>query len=469
MNLESNGRALKSGIWYTISNFIVKSLGLITTPLFTRLMAPSEFGNYSNYLSWQSIAVIVMTLNLESTLVSAKYDYKDNFDQYLFSILSLSSTSVVVWFIAYVFYRNNVSALLKLDNIYIYFMFMYILLHPSIVLFQARECYFYRYKSNVFISILVAVGSSTLSLILVIMFRDKLAGRIYGSVLPTVVIGLSLWIIFAYKGKRIDTNCWIYALRISLPYIPHLLSLTLLNSVDRIMITRINGSSYTALYSLAYNCGAIVTLLMTSMNNAFSPWLADKIHLERKMDVKLISKKYIILFCFFAVGIMLVTPEILLFLGGKIYLTAQYIMPPIAMGCVCQFLYTLFVNIEQYKKSTIGMAIASISAAALNYILNVLFLPVYGYQAAAYTTLIGYLWLLIIHMYLVKRLKMNDYYDYRFIFVTIVIMMGITVIINCLYLNFIVRFLCIIVYALIGIMVLFQNRKKLMEILAKSK
>lgn len=469
MSLENNRKAIKSGLWYTISNFVVKSIGFITTPIFTRLMTPSEFGDYSNYLSWQNIAVIVMTLNLEATLVCAKYDYERKFDQYLFSILSLSGLSVGVWFGIYVFFNNAISMFLKLDHIYILLMYMYILFHPAIVLFQARECYFYRYKSNVFVSVLVAVGSSLLSVILVIFLGNKLSGRIVGSVVPTIIIGLGLWSIFAYRGKRIDVNCWGYAIKISLPYIPHLLSLTLLNSVDRIMITRINGSYYTALYSLAYNSGAIVTLLITSMNNAFSPWLADKIHSQSKADVRSISKKYIILFCYFVIGIMLIAPEILSLLGGKKYADAKYIMPPITMGCVCQFLYTLFVNIEQYKKSTIGMAIASISAAALNYTLNLVFIPLYGYHAAAYTTLIGYLWLLIIHMYLVRRLQMSDYYDYKFVFATTGMMIGITVIVNCLYFNTEIRFLCIMTYILIGITILFQNRVKLMEMFMNNK
>ena len=93
MSLENDKKAIKSGVWYTISNFIVKSIGFITTPIFTRLMTQTEFGNYSKYLSWQSIAVIIMTLNLEATLVSAKYDYKNKFDQYIFSVLNLSMLS----------------------------------------------------------------------------------------------------------------------------------------------------------------------------------------------------------------------------------------------------------------------------------------------------------------------------------------------------------------------------------------
>ena len=69
-------------------------------------------------------------------------------------------------------------------------------------------------------------------------------------------------------------------------------------------------------------------------------------------------------------GIMLIVPEFLLIMGGQSYIEAIYVMPPVAFGCVCQFIYTMHVNIEQFKKKTVGMAIASISAAGLNYLLN---------------------------------------------------------------------------------------------------
>ena len=72
-------------------------------------------------------------------------------------------------------------------------------------------------------------------------------------------------------------------------------------------------------------------------------------------------------------------------------------------------------NIEQYKKKTVGMAIASISAAGLNYLLNMIFIPKFGYIAAAYTTLASFLWLMLIHMFLVYRIGYANDYDQRII------------------------------------------------------
>ena len=40
---------ISSGIWFTISNFFVRSIGLVTTPIFTRMLTKAEFGSFNNF------------------------------------------------------------------------------------------------------------------------------------------------------------------------------------------------------------------------------------------------------------------------------------------------------------------------------------------------------------------------------------------------------------------------------------
>ena len=48
----SNGLALKAGFWYVISNFLVKGIAFITTPIFARMMSAENYGEFSNFASW---------------------------------------------------------------------------------------------------------------------------------------------------------------------------------------------------------------------------------------------------------------------------------------------------------------------------------------------------------------------------------------------------------------------------------
>lgn len=463
--MHSNSKALKSGVWYTASNFLVKSIGFITTPIFTRLLTHAEFGSFNNYTSWLSIITIFVTLNLEATLISARFDYEDDFDGYILSMLSLSFVSTLVWLVIFNLCGSFFESLFDLDIKYINAMLVYLMFLPAVSMFQTRERYYFEYKKTVITSVILAVGTALLSVLLVVFMTDGLLGRITGAVLPTVILGIFFYLYFIKKGKRINVQHWKYAIPICLPYIPHLLSMTLLNSTDRVMITKICGSEQTALYSLAYTCGTMITLLLTSLNGAFAPWLGEKINSDDYDGVKKFSYVYISTFFFMSVGIMLLSPEALYILGGESYMEAVYVLAPVSMGCVCQFLYTMFVNVEQFKKKTGGMAIGSATAALINFLLNLIFIPKIGYLAAAYTTLIGYIVLLMIHMYLVKRLGLSDIYDYKFIGMVVLVGIAVMILITMLYSHTMIRYIIVGIYGCLALYIFSKYRNRILSLL----
>lgn len=465
----NNIKALKSGLWYTVSNFAVKGIGILTTPIFTRILTKAEFGLFNNYTSWLSIMSILVTMHLESTLISARFDYEDRLDDYIFSVLSLSATIALVWMLIINIFKNAISSFTGVDPIYLNVMMVYLLFLPGVNFFQIKERYLFEYKKSVLISLILSVGTALLSVLLVVSLDNKLDGRIFGSVIPTVILGLWFYIFFYFKSKKIDLSCWKYALPISLPFIPHLLSMTVLNSMDKIMINKICGSEDAAVYGLAYTCGTMVTILLTSINGAFAPWLGVKLHENKIDEVRAFTKIYIFGFLFLAIGIMLVSPEVLFVLGGKPYLESIYVITPVAMGCVCQFLYTMFVNIEQYKKKTVGMAIASVLAAIVNYILNYIFIPRVGYLVAAYTTLAGYLCLLVMHMYLVYRLGYAKVYDYKIVAIAVLIGVVLMVMITYLYNYSIIRYIFVGLYMIIAIVFIKKYKYRIKAMFRKDK
>ena len=56
--------ALKSGFWYVLSTVITKGLAFITTPIFARMMNKTDYGEFSNFAYWQSLLVIVVSLEM---------------------------------------------------------------------------------------------------------------------------------------------------------------------------------------------------------------------------------------------------------------------------------------------------------------------------------------------------------------------------------------------------------------------
>ena len=464
---SNNIKALKSGVWYTAANFITKSIGFITTPIFARLLSHTDYGLYSNYASWLSSFKVVATLNLGASFISARFDHEKDFDGYISSTLVLSSVVTGVWALVINLFPEFFSSLTGVDIQHINIMVVYLLLFAAVDMFQTRERYYYEYKITVTTSLFIAVTTALLSVLMVVNMENKLFGRIAGGAIPTILVGIFLYLFLINRGKKVNVEYWKYALPICIPFIPHILSLSLLNSMDKIMITKMCGAEENALYSVAYSCGAVITLLVTSLNTAFSPWLGENLHNKKYDEIKQVSKYYILLFVFGACGMMLLTPELLLFMGGRSYAEAIYVMPPVAFGCVCQFIYTMYVNVEQFSKKTIGMAFASVTAALSNYILNYIFIPKYGYIAAAYTTLASFAILLFLHMCIVKHIGLSSVYPTKMIFIVLLFMSGYTVFVNALYLNNIIRYCVVAVYGFIAVIFLIKNRDKILRILKK--
>lgn len=377
-------------------------------------------------------------------------------DGYVFSMMTLSIFSTAVWWILVNILYNFFYEILLIKREYINSMFLYLLFYPCVSLFQNAERY--KYKLTVLTSMFVSIGASLLSVILVYFERDKLSGRILGYILPTVFVGVIVGCYFLVKIKRPKLEYWKYALPIVLPYIPHLLSMSILSNMDRVMIRKICGAESVALYSLAYICGMIMTMLVGSVNSAYAPWLADKLDDHEYTTIQNISFPYVASFSYLAVGCVLVAPEILYILGGDDYLEAIYVIPPVAAGCLMQFIYCMYVNVEQYAKRTVGMAIASIFAAAVNYILNWFFIPILGYIAAAYTTFAGYFILLILHMLLVRRAGYEKIYKNTLIFIcaitTAIIIISISIILKLRG----VRYMILAFYMMAGIKIVGKYR-----------
>ena len=63
----------------------------------------------------------------------------------------------------------------------------------------------------------------------------------------------------------------------------------------------------------------------------------------------------------------------------------------------------VFANVEMYYGENKGISLISIICSVLNIVLNILFIPRFGYFAAGWTTLFSYMLLTLLHYILMKR------------------------------------------------------------------
>lgn len=455
---NNDKKAIKAGTWYTVGNIISKGMNFLTVPIFTRFLTQDEFGLYNNFISWMTIFAVIATLNLSATLYSARYDYEKDYDSYKISIISLSFLTTCISMLAVLAINYYKADLLQLDAVYIMMMFVGIAFNFVIDVFQIVQRIEYNYKRVLTVSITLIITNVVASILLIIVLEDNLFGRILGAQFSVIVIGFILLIGFLVKSKKIQLRYWSYAIKVCIPFIPHLLSLNLLNSMDRVMITNYCGTSFTALYSVAYSCGIAIRVFTSAFNGAFDPWMCQNIHSHTYDLVRNASRKFIGIIFFIIIGIMLFSPELLLVMGGSSYVEAKHVMIPVILGCFCQFIYTFYVNVEQFMKKTVLMAVATVIAAVFNYGTNWYFIPRYGYIAAAYTTLASYGLLAIIHYFLVRRIELNLLFDNKFIATCFSVSVLLGIGISYTYENTPFRLGVVAVYLILAAIVFFRNK-----------
>ena len=171
---------LKSSFWYTVSNFLTRAMAFITIPIFTRLMTKGEYGDFSVFAGWQSILLVICSVELYSTINRARFDYEGKrLDSYISSCLLLGTVITSIFVVAYMVFPSFFDKLFLLDRKYIYIMFAYLYTQPAFQMFQAKQRIEYRYKLSAALSFIMIIVATSFSVGLVSSFnQDRLLGRI---------------------------------------------------------------------------------------------------------------------------------------------------------------------------------------------------------------------------------------------------------------------------------------------------
>ena len=127
----------------------------------------------------------------------------------------------------------------------------------------------------------------------------------------------------------------------------------------------------------------------------------------RDGEYKNIGKVSYTLLCIVAalnIILMICAPEIIAIMAPPSYNEAIWVIPPVAMSVYFMFMYSLFANFEFYYEKTHFMMIASVSGAILNIVLNYIFIRIYGFIAAGFTTLACYIFYCVAHYLVMKHI-----------------------------------------------------------------
>lgn len=466
-------KQVKASMWYTFSNVLVKSVALLTTPIFTRLMTKAEYGTFTIFQSWFNIIFIFSTLNMfMSGYTKGLLIYKGKEKEFTSSLLGLSTVITFILLGVYCVNMSFWSGVLELQPHLVIAMFLELLLMPAYDLWAAQKRFDYEYTQFVVVSVVMSISSLLIGVVAVIISTHNIEARVYADSFSKCIIALVLFILIFIKGKTFfNKDFWKYTLCFNLPLIPHYLSNYVLNQSDRIMIAKMIGNEEAAIYSIAYTISTMMNLIVNAINNAVTPYLYKSINSNNTKDIKNVTRPIFLLIAVLCVLTMIFAPEIIYVFAGKAYMEAIYVIPPISLSVYFVFVYAMYSSIEYYHQKTMLISVATSVSAGINLLLNYIFIKLFGYMAAGYTTLACYAILAVLHYLFYKRVlktcmdKSPSLYDDRLILITSIALIGIMFIMLFVYHWLIIRYGILLIIAIVCIF----NRKNLLNSLISLK
>ena len=281
----SGSKVVKAGFGYTIGNILIRGIGFLSIPIFTRLMDTGDYGLYNTYAAYEAIFYLVISLALNSTAKVAKLEFKEDFDEYMSTIVTVVVINSLAWLVIFnIIYPFIPGYVWEYNRIVLNLLVIHSLGSALIVIFNAAVSVRYKYKSYLAISLLNSLGGVLISvcLMLTLFGEQRYMGRILGAVAGVAVTGVIILVSFYRKSAPNFKKGYIkYALKYSLPVVPHGISQVLLAQFDRIMIKNMTGNVNAGIYSFTGNISSIMKVIVNSVMTAWSPWFFEDFALRQ--------------------------------------------------------------------------------------------------------------------------------------------------------------------------------------------
>ena len=466
---------VKSGFWYTVSNFLTRAMVFITMPVFTRVMSKEEYGDFSVYSSWQTILVLICGIEIYSTLNSARFDFPNEkeFDGYITSALAMSAGFTAFMFVVYLAISSIFPSLFMMERKYMLVMFAYLFTYPAMEMFQSKQRITYKYKLSATISIVISIAAYVLALILVLMFKnDRLFGRIIGSFGLTIIAGFCFDLYFFSRSRVISKKACKYALRLGIPFVFSYIGSQIMLSSDSIIVKQMCSSELVSNLSVTHSLSRIVLILAQTLNMAWVPWFYDMLKIKKYREIKKVFCIYLfgVIFCTFAV--LLIGPEVILILGGSKYAEAVWLLPPVILNGFFSVLTMCMSSFETYHKKPEYASVLTSISAVLNVILNIIGVKLWGYSAVCYTTVFCQILLIGLHYLVTQHIGINKILSLKTLISTLLLSLVMTPFAFLLYQSDAVRYgiiLAFLMTILIGVVFKRNDLMRLIKMLVKDR
>ncbi len=417
---------------YGLSSIVGRILNYFLTPLLTFVFLPEEYGVNAEIYAYVSFFIVILTYGMETGFFRFSNSQEETKKVYQTALISLAATSSIFILLG-LFFSGGLASVVGYPDRPDFIIYVVLILGidafcsiPLASLRKANEA-----KRFAIIN-LVSIGVNIFFVVFFVWFGKYyhdtstwcwLSDTIYSpsigigyvfianllaSISKLVLLRKEIRFDFAFFDADLLKKLLLYSSPLLLAGIAGIINETL----DRILLKRILASMYDTTYALTqvgiyggvYKLSILITLFIQAFRYAAEPFFFSKQNdKDANLTYSMVMTYFVITVSSIFLGIVLFIDVFKWFIPNQEYWVGLTVVPILLIANI--FLGVYFNQSIWYKlsgKTKYGAYIAGVGAI-ITILLNVIFIPYFGFVASAWTTLIAYGTMMAVSYYLGQK------------------------------------------------------------------
>lgn len=376
-------------------------LGLLSTPVITRIVDPHEYGQFSMFSTYSGIMVMVICIGLDQSLVRYYYEndgivYKRAL-LYKCLILPVILSFIISAIVCFFAWTDIIS--FEFDNIILLFLCIYSII--KLIYRFSQLIVRLEYKSKLFstlniiskavyifaayILLMTYKGSHVMSLVLALMLESVLC------LVISIMAQKNTW-----NFGRINPDDCPFTIKelctYGYPFIFSMGLMTFFQAIDKMSLNAFRSYSEVGIYASTNTLMSLFAVVQTTFNALWAP-LSLEHYSKDKEDITFYQKgNRIITIIMFGIGLtMILCKDVFALLLGEKYRESAYILPFLTFHPIMYTISETTVSGIVFAKKSKAHIWITLVACITNLLGNTILVPKIGCQGAALSTGISYI------------------------------------------------------------------------------
>lgn len=405
---------------YVTGSFIQRAFEFLLIPLWTRFLNTEDYGIVGAMNVYLSVLFTVLLLGLAGSVTRQYYDFLDDPAEQKRYVTSVSLFQLGAGLAITLLLDRLGPAIWRAMNLesipfdpfvrlMIWSAYLRTLIQIPMTLYQVEQ------KPGRYLSVQYSTFFANFlsAMLLVVVFRMGAAGQMWSTFIAALVVGVVFtllmyrqWFVAAFDWKHVRS-----ALAYGLPLVPHAVAGWALNAAGRLILQWNVSLSELGLYTLGYNLGLVMNVLVMAINQAWSPFYFRMMEKDSKPNptMRRVVSIYIALLGILCLAGILYAGDVVHLLLPEKYFGGVPFVGPVLLGYFLFGLYYFAISPVFFYKKTRVVPLLTGSAAVINVVLNLLFIPRFGALGSAWVTTFTYALLLLSALVIGQRYQPVPY------------------------------------------------------------